>query len=62
MKNVKRFEVRPRQYNCHPETCSHEEHNLWGVWDSVDKQWVDGSDDGDEALRLAQSYADLLEE
>lgn len=52
-----RYIVKYRQYHCHPETCGHEEHFVYGIWDSRCGGFVnDGADTFDECRHIADYF------
>lgn len=52
-----KYEARHRRYDCHPETCNHEEHYSYDVWNNRDVHWMnDGAATRKECEDIANTY------
>ena len=55
-----KYEVRLRKFDCHPETCCHEDHSPWWIWDLRSNYWYLGFDSKTDAidycLKMGHTY------
>lgn len=54
------YSVQLRKFNCHPETCAHDDHSPWWLWDEKGCYWYLGFDSKTDAIdfcvRMGYTY------